>query len=61
MRARNRYEVAFAISVAYVYSVATVFGLKGMDFFPGTGHIDFNNAAGPLDRNEICCRRIKGT
>jgi Cu2+-exporting ATPase len=25
--------VAFAISVAYVYSVATVFGLKGMDFF----------------------------
>lgn len=25
--------VGFAISVAYVYSVATVFGLKGMDFF----------------------------
>lgn len=25
--------VAFAISVAYIYSVATVFGLKGMDFF----------------------------
>lgn len=25
--------IGFAISVAYVYSVATVFGLKGMDFF----------------------------
>lgn len=25
--------VGFAITVAYVYSVATVFGLKGMDFF----------------------------
>ncbi len=25
--------VGFAISVAYIYSVATVFGLKGMDFF----------------------------
>jgi P-type Cu2+ transporter len=25
--------IAFAISVAYIYSVATVFGLKGMDFF----------------------------
>ncbi|MEK7226715.1 MAG: heavy metal translocating P-type ATPase, partial [Bacteroidota bacterium] len=25
--------VGFAISVAYVYSVATVFGLRGMDFF----------------------------
>jgi Cu2+-exporting ATPase len=25
--------VAFAISVAYIYSAATVFGLKGMDFF----------------------------
>lgn len=25
--------VAFAISVAYIYSVATVLGLKGMDFF----------------------------
>lgn len=25
--------VAFAITTAYVYSVATVFGLKGMDFF----------------------------
>ncbi|MEI2822707.1 MAG: hypothetical protein V9F02_04680 [Chitinophagaceae bacterium] len=25
--------VAFAISVAYIYSVATVFGLKGMDFY----------------------------
>jgi Cu2+-exporting ATPase len=25
--------VALAISVAYIYSVATVFGLKGMDFF----------------------------
>jgi len=25
--------IGFAISVAYIYSVATVFGLKGMDFF----------------------------
>ena len=25
--------IGFAITVAYVYSVATVFGLKGMDFF----------------------------
>jgi P-type Cu2+ transporter len=25
--------IGFAIAVAYVYSVATVFGLKGMDFF----------------------------
>ena len=25
--------VAIAISVAYVYSVAVVFGLQGMDFF----------------------------
>ena len=25
--------MGFAISVAYIYSVATVFGLKGMDFF----------------------------
>ena len=25
--------IGFAISVAYLYSVATVFGLKGMDFF----------------------------
>jgi Cu2+-exporting ATPase len=36
MRAKNpgmMTLVAFAISVAYVYSVATVFGLKGMDFF----------------------------
>ncbi len=36
MRARNpgmMTLVAFAISVAYIYSVATVFGLKGMDFF----------------------------
>ncbi len=36
MRAKNpgmMTLVAFAISVAYIYSVATVFGLKGMDFF----------------------------
>jgi len=36
MRAKNpgmMTLVAFAISIAYVYSVATVFGLKGMDFF----------------------------
>ncbi len=25
--------IGFAISVAYIYSVATVFGLQGMDFF----------------------------
>jgi len=25
--------IGFAITVAYVYSVATIFGLKGMDFF----------------------------
>ncbi len=25
--------IGFAISVAYIYSVATIFGLKGMDFF----------------------------
>src|SRR5574338_1321065 len=25
--------IGFAISIAYIYSVATVFGLKGMDFF----------------------------
>src|SRR6202035_3109631 len=25
--------IGFAITVAYIYSVATVFGLKGMDFF----------------------------
>lgn len=36
MRAKNpgmMTLVAFAISVAYIYSVATVLGLKGMDFF----------------------------
>jgi P-type Cu2+ transporter len=36
MRAKNpgmMTLVAFAISVAYIYSAATVFGLKGMDFF----------------------------
>lgn len=36
MRARNpgmMTLVAFAISVAYIYSVATVLGLNGMDFF----------------------------
>lgn len=36
MRAKNpgmMTLVAFAISVAYIYSVATVFGLEGMDFF----------------------------
>lgn len=36
MRAKNpgmMTLVAFAISVAYIYSVATVFGLRGMDFF----------------------------
>lgn len=36
MRAKNpgmMTLVGFAISVAYIYSVATVFGLKGMDFF----------------------------
>jgi len=25
--------IGFAITVAYIYSAATVFGLKGMDFF----------------------------
>ncbi len=25
--------IGFAISVAYIYSTATVFGLKGMDFY----------------------------
>jgi len=36
MRAKNpgmMTLVGFAISVAYIYSVATVFGLQGMDFF----------------------------
>lgn len=36
MRAKNpgmMTLVGFAISVAYIYSTATVFGLQGMDFF----------------------------
>ena len=32
--------VAIAISVAFIYSVAVVIGLPGMDFFLGTGNID---------------------
>lgn len=42
MRAKNpgmMTLVAFAISVAYIYSVATVFGLKGMDFFGNWQHL----------------------
>src|SRR6266542_5233657 len=36
--------IGFAITVAYVYSVATVFGLKGMGFFLGAFNTYSDNA-----------------
>jgi Cu2+-exporting ATPase len=44
--------IGFAISVAYIYSTATVFGLKGMDFYWELTTL----VTGALDRNEIHCR-----
>src|SRR5450759_4805773 len=51
--------IGFAITAAYIYSVAVVFGLKGEDFFLGTGNTNPHHAFGTLDRNEIYCRGIK--
>jgi len=41
--------IGFAITVAYVYSVATIFGLKGMDFFLGACNAYINHVARALD------------
>ncbi|MEJ0081533.1 MAG: HAD-IC family P-type ATPase [Puia sp.] len=51
--------IGFAITVSYVFSVATVLGLQGMDFFLGTGNPDPDHAAWTLDRNEVSCRSFR--
>lgn len=48
--------IGFAITVAYVYSVAIVFGLQGTDFFWELATLIL---IGALDRNEINCWGIK--
>jgi Cu2+-exporting ATPase len=57
--------IGFAISVAYIYSSATVFGLEGMDFFWGLatlilimllGHwIEMRYVAGASKELELLC------
>lgn len=51
--------IGFAITVAYIYSVAIVFGLHGMDFFWEPGDTYSHYVAGALDRNEVSCWCIK--
>ncbi|WP_431217110.1 hypothetical protein ACQ86N_22730 [Puia sp. P3] len=53
--------IGFAITVAYVYSVATVTGLARDGFFLGTGYPYPGYVTGPLDRNEVRCGRFAGT
>jgi hypothetical protein len=50
--------IAIAITVAYVYSSAVVFGLAGMIFFWETATLIDIMLARPLDRNEIGDGRI---
>lgn len=53
--------VALAISVAYIYSVAVVLGLPGMDFFLGAGNAHCNHVVGALARNAFSkgrCRSV---
>jgi Cu2+-exporting ATPase len=53
--------IGFAITVAYGYSTAIVFGLQGMDFFLGAGYADSYYAFRTLDRNEIGSRGFERT
>jgi len=53
--------IGFAITVAYIYSVAVVFGLQGMDFFWELSTLILIMLFRALDRNEIGYGRFKRT